>query len=283
MPAFDNLSWLPSGDDFLNAIIAGGQMGMQREKLAQDADQFESSQQRSEPRGGGGTRMGGGGFDPLEQARTAAINNEQRRLDSQEAAKARQLELADNYMRHGDTPLQAYNRANLGQFGIPAPATERLTPSPWDTLNLGQGQVARVNSQTGAFQQLQPARPVAEKEATVSVPVFPEGTDPMMARFMGVSPTTYRGTAGAVSRALGDSAPATLMAPPQSTGVPPKDQLQVGQAYKTKLGWAVWNGESFEPVAAPAPNPFSGMGNLIGGSGGELQEVPAGGSMYMGP
>lgn len=268
MAAYENLSWLPSSDDFLKAIIAGGEVGVKRQELIQRA--FQHGQQSSS--GGVGAGFGGAirsnALNPLDQARLDSINNEEKRKGDFEARKSQQLELADNYMRHGDTPIQAYNRANLGQFGLPPPVVEKLPATPWDTLNLGQGEVARVNSQTGQIENLKGARPVAEKEATLSVPVFPAGYDPTTDYFHTVRPTIYRGTASAVDKALGRNTPTPqgqpLPLPPRGSG---KEAFQIGLPYETAYGPAIWNGDGFDPITPTAQEPSASMGNAMSNAG----------------
>ena len=168
MSAYQNLPWIPSSEQFLRAMIAGGERGVQLERLRQSA----------EPRG---IAFGGvsNGPNPLEAARTAAITGEEKRKSDQSAAEQKAWELHNSLVSRGATPQQAYEESGLGQFGLKEPEVKSdVTP-----ISLGRGGVGLFNKSTGTVKiarEPQPASGGAEPRYTgpTSVDIFgkPAGT-----------------------------------------------------------------------------------------------------------
>lgn len=167
MPAFVNLPWLTSSDQFLKAMLSGGEAGIQRERNQQQASEAAGQL------GLGYSRLG------VEQQNTIA------RLAQAQAEQ----EAQDRY--HQELLKDADARINLSQARMDA------LHNPFQVMALGNGEVARINKMTGEMQTLQGAREKPAKEPTVSVPILPEGMDPMMVGALGIP--TQRIT-GPVSR-----------------------------------------------------------------------------------
>lgn len=150
MSEFVQLPWLNSSDQFLQAMIAGGQVGLQRQKMQLDANQFNAQMNRPEGSRGGGGGGGGSEFDPLRQAQADAITQKSK-MDAEEAAAKKAAN--DRYtwlMDRGATDKEAYDQSGLKSFGVPE--TRPDTIMPFEGVNLGQGGVGRFNRQTGKFE-----------------------------------------------------------------------------------------------------------------------------------
>lgn len=129
---------------FLSALDRGTQAG---------ATPAMSAQESSRPRG----YIGGGMFDPLEQARANAINQK----TAQESAEAKDKTAADAERKRlisiGVSPDEAAAQSGFDKYMKPGAAS-----SPWQTLNLGQGEVVRVNRKTGESDTVQGPREKAD-------------------------------------------------------------------------------------------------------------------------
>lgn len=144
-----NLPWLNIGpSDFLSALDRGTQAGIAREELAQKAAIANASLQadsRPQFRGGGGGGFSGG-FDPLEQARTAALISETKLAEEAAAAKAAADAENRRLISLGVPADEAAAQSGWSQYLRPSSGSGSL---PWQTLNLGGGEVAQVNKKTG--------------------------------------------------------------------------------------------------------------------------------------
>lgn len=199
MPVNTNLPWLPSSDQFLRAITAGAELG---ESRARRMDAV------SQPRfGGGGVRFN---FpDPLDAARIAALNSKQQRDEAEFQMANDAFASQADLLRRGATAQEAFEQSGVARFGVNQPRFS----NPWQTLNLGSGEVARVNEMTGQLETIQPRR--TEDEVTMSVPIFPPGVNPMVAQALGMQPTTVRGPISQVTPIVGTNAPSFGQSPAQ--------------------------------------------------------------------
>lgn len=157
MPPFVNLPWLNSSDQFLQAMLAGGKAGLEREQMKND---LAREAIRS-------FRLGGGGpaANPLSaQAQAWREQYQQSLLDDAD----KRLELAEERNR--------ISEANAGRFQF---------------LQPGLGQIARGNPITGEVETLQEAREIPN-EPTATLPFY--SGDPMLDALSGVQPVTLRGT-----------------------------------------------------------------------------------------
>lgn len=66
-----------------------------------------------------------------------------------------------------------------------------------------------------------------QREPTVSVPIYPEGTDPVVARAMGIPATTVRGSVNQLATMLGTNMPTALRQPSQpKVGAPSSEVIR---------------------------------------------------------
>lgn len=136
---YTQLPWLNFDPmSFLQALDRGTQAGFERTRLDQSAE-------ASRPRGGG--VVGGGGFDPLDQARARELTRQTDQSTAESAAENAAWAENNRLISIGVPEQEAFSRAGLGRF-------TRTPPSPWQTMNLGQGEVVQVNRGTGAQRQI---------------------------------------------------------------------------------------------------------------------------------
>ena len=167
MPAFVQLPWLTGSDQFLKAMLSGGEAGVARERLAQQAD--ESAGQI----GLGYARLG------ADERQTAArLAQAQAEQSAQELYRQEELKREDQRIALSGQRLGAGN-------------------SPYQWMNLGNGEVIGVDKYTGQVTGIKPRR---EDEAVVTEPIYADEEGRSLAEAMGASGTTVRGTAGAVNR-----------------------------------------------------------------------------------
>lgn len=178
-----SLPWIPSSDQFLRAMVAGGQAGV--------------SAQDRRPRGGGSVSFPT--TNPFDQVRAEALRAKMEQEAADRAAKEQAFNLQGDLIRRGVSPQEAFAEAGLARFGVDEPVR---TPNPWQTLSLGRGEVARINNQTGQLETLQQARPVDDDGVRLST-VDTSTVDPDDAALMKfLNPPRLSGSPGAISNFL---------------------------------------------------------------------------------
>lgn len=235
MAAFASLPWLTSSDQFLKAIIAGGEAGARNAQL-----QNQASSGTPRFRGGGGGAI----VRPsaYEQARTDALKAETQANAAMESEKKAAWDLHNSLISRGATPQEAYEQSGLGRFDVkqpssplhpvslgrggvgvfndqtggvdvernPAEYTPKAAPNPFQVVNIGKGGIVRVNKDTGEVEQVRDQSEAEAKEPVVSVPVYPPGVNPLIAKSMGITPTYVRGPVSTVRKQLGTNMPPSL-------------------------------------------------------------------------
>lgn len=271
MAAYENLPWFPDSSQFLRAIIAGGDRGIQISRLQQAANEREANR----PRGGFGLAHA-----MPQQVQPATIPAKANPNAPYIGGIPGSPMLVDPARENQPEPARVPFMFN-GREMISNAAGEVVDYVPPPNLSTPFGSATegrfQLDPRTGQPVQITPAVPrsTAGTEPRLSTVDTSNMSPDEVALAALLNPPRVSGPVSTVQSYLrGDSAPAPLPAK--------KDQLKNGQIYQTAKGVAVWDGDSFEPIgggAAVAPvtapptiwsrfgNPSGAMGNMFGGSG----------------
>lgn len=150
--AYSPLPWL-SFDPmaFLTALDRGTQAGLERARL--------DASVASDSRRGGGGYGGGSVFDPLEQARAAAINQETTLAKQESDAKEAAFKERGRLISLGVPDTEAGAQSGWDRFQKPSASSLQ---SPWQTIPLGSGEVVQVDKKTGEVRDVKAAREKAD-------------------------------------------------------------------------------------------------------------------------
>lgn len=143
MSEYVNLPWIPSADQFLQAMIAGGQVGLQRQKMQLDANQFNALNNRPTApveRSGGG----GGGYSRPQITLPAPTG--------------------DPHILRSGTIITPNAPGYVGYVDPNKNANAAPTAVPYEAINFGGGGVGKFNRLTGQWDIV--SQPTPQKKAT---------------------------------------------------------------------------------------------------------------------
>jgi hypothetical protein len=231
MAAFDNLPWLTSSEDFLKAMIAGGNRGNEIAQLRSRASASEPG--RPQMKSGGG----GGQSSPIPYKGPSL---------EQQAQEQAAWSLYSDLLRRGASDEEARGQSGIERFGAKPASPDRM-PSVFG------GQDSGYWSLNGG-KAVNVVPPVAKKDSGVTYHVQP---NPITGEQM----TTMSGPQSAFEKsgiALPGAATTRvrMISPDGQTGGMAPNQVDAAKAE----GWKVVGEES--PITAP--NPFIISGNTIG-------------------
>lgn len=163
MAAID-IPWIPSAQTFLQAIIAGQNANLEKQKLSQHGS-------------------GGGGGNPLAAAQAEKIKADTARENAMQDALGKAWELHNSLASRGATDKEAFEQSGLGEFGIKPPEHE----SPFSIFNGPRGEITAVDRNTLKPTIIAPPGPIktgAQKYYNVpiapnEIPFQPPTTVPM--------------------------------------------------------------------------------------------------------
>lgn len=153
--------------DFIRASEAGAQIGLRARSLTQDANQF-NAQIRSRGNNQPQARLVGfGNVDPFEAAKANALN-QQVQAEKDRLAKKDYASQLYGAMRGRLGEDEAMAQSGLGALLTEDELAARANlarakaadapENPWQTFSLGNGELGRVNKNTGEYGEIKPAR-----------------------------------------------------------------------------------------------------------------------------